>query len=1048
MALRYSRNTLRRIETTVGLAKLQPIIWSTLKDANLLRIKPTKRGNRGGTKLQRPIKCATTTPRPFQHPSISRGANLDNLIKVQIIPGVHEAASQPNILTVKYRPVTFRQSSRINLCLWNARSVTQKVTPLCDFIVTHNIDLMCLTETWFTGDDMDKVTVGDIKSSLAGYKLVSAPRSTRRGGGVALLAKETLKTKVHKADVYRTFEHLDITVTSNSDVIRLLLLYRPPSSKATGSISDFIEEFACLLEKTMLSAGHLLLTGDYNIHVDNRESRDAVKFLELLSSYDLKQHVSTATHSRGHTLDLVITRTDDTVIHSVTTHHDLPSDHCAVACSLLVKRPAPLRQEVSFRRLRKLDVEEFKADIADTDLLLNISPPSLAQDYDSTLRRLLDKHAPSIVKVVTVRPQAPWFTEELHDRKVIKRKAERRFKKSGLEVHRQIFKDESKSYAASLDDAKTKYYRDKISESDCRGLFKLVNERFGKAGKKVLPTNCDASAFMTYFTDKIATIRQAMDVQVVGTSPVAEVSCESSLSSWSPVSCADVTKIIMKFPRKSSQLDPIPSWLFTSCLPTLLPVVTSIINTSLSTGVVPECFKHATISPLIKKPSLDPESLASYRPVSNLPYLSKCLERVVAQQLQLYLDSHSLYDPMQSAYRPQHSTETTLLKIQNDLLMAVDGGTQVVLLLLDLSAAFDTIDHEVLLHRLRHRYGIDHLALRWFRSYLQKRTQAVVVPGSTSGRTSLTWGVPQGSVLGPVLFSLYMAPLGDLITSHGVRYLSYADDTQLYVTLQEDSSLSQLHLCVEEVRLWMLSNKLKLNDSKTELIMFSSRFKPNITVPSFHVGDSVVELSNCVKDLGVTLDNHLTLGSHVQGVCRTATFGLRSIARVRKYLDQQTCERLVHAYVSSKLDYCNSLLYGLPGEMLNRIQRIQNNAARVVTRIRKSDHITPVLAALHWLPVRHRITFKILLITFKLLQNNTPDYLRSLLHVRSSLRRLRSSSTTILSIPRTKSKAFGDRAFEHCAPVLWNQLPDDIKNCQTLASFKSKLKTHLFIQAF
>ena len=599
-----------------------------------------------------------------------------------------------------------------------------------------------------------------------------------------------------------------------------------------------------------------------------------------------------------------------------------------------------------------------------------------------------------------------------------------------------------------LDDAKNEYFRGKIADSDSRELFKLIRDNFGQGGQKILPTNCDAQAFMLFFNNKIATLRQAMDTQAVSVSQIDELSSELSLTSWSRVSPEEVRKIINTSPCKSSHMDPIPAWLFRSCLEALLPTVTLIINASLSTAVVPDCFKRAVISPLIKKPALDREVLANYRPVSNLSYLSKCLERVVASQLHRYLDSHPHYDRMQSAYRSHHSTETTLLMIQNDLLMAADSGSQVLLLMLDLSAAFDTIDHAILLHRLECRFGIHHSALQWLRSYLQDRTQTLAVGGSSSDVTSLECGVPQGSVLGPVLFNLYMAPLGDLIASHGISYLCYADDTQMYVTLEDSSSLEQFQLCIRDVRNWMLTNRLKLNDNKTDMILFSSRFKPSCSLPSLHVGDTTVVPSLAVNDLGVTLDCHLTLGAHVQRLCRSATYGLRSIARIRKHLDQPSCERLIHAYVTSKLDYCNSLLFGLPSEKLDLIQRIQNNAARLVTRTRRTEHITPVLINLHWLPVRRRIDYKILLITFSVLHHGVPGYLRSQLHLRSSSRSLRSSSSQTLLVPRTKTKSYGDRAFAACAPRLWNHLPDHIKNSDNIDIFKTKLKTYLFETAY
>jgi retron-type reverse transcriptase len=233
------------------------------------------------------------------------------------------------------------------------------------------------------------------------------------------------------------------------------------------------------------------------------------------------------------------------------------------------------------------------------------------------------------------------------------------------------------------------------------------------------------------------------------------------------------------------------------------------------------------VLPLIKKPSLDPDELRNYRPISNLPALFKIIERAAVSQLQRYLDENHLHAKMQSAYRPCHSTETALLRIHNDLLRAIDQHQEAVLILLDLTAAFDTIDHRILLERLSKRYGISGRAHAWFTSYLQGRTQRVVIKDAISDSTHLDCGVPQGSVAGPIKFVMYNAPLEDIIDAHGINSIMYADDTQLYVLFhpdERDSAISKIEACVKDVKMWAIKNKLALNDSKTEVILFLQDF--------------------------------------------------------------------------------------------------------------------------------------------------------------------------------------------------------------------------------
>ena len=255
----------------------------------------------------------------------------------------------------------------------------------------------------------------------------------------------------------------------------------------------------------------------------------------------------------------------------------------------------------------------------------------------------------------------------------------------------------------------------------------------------------------------------------------------------------------MNSPTKSCTLDPIPTFLLKECITELLPIITAIVNASLRSTKVPSTFKNAVITPLLKKASLDPDVLSNYRPVSNLSFVSKLLEKVVSKRLNTHKVANNLYEPYQSAYRAGHSTETAVLRVQSDILSEIDNGKCVFLVLLDLSAAFDTVSHHILLKRLANKYGVTGDVASWIRSYLTDRTQSVLVSGNYSEPAVLKYGVPQGSVLGPGLFSDYSSPVASIIRSHGVSVHCYADDTQLYAAfdLEEESVvLDKLEKCI------------------------------------------------------------------------------------------------------------------------------------------------------------------------------------------------------------------------------------------------------------
>ena len=376
--------------------------------------------------------------------------------------------------------------------------------------------------------------------------------------------------------------------------------------------------------------------------------------------------------------------------------------------------------------------------------------------------------------------------------------------------------------------------------------------------------------------------------------------------------------------------------------------------------------------------------------------------------------------------------------------------------MLDLSAAFDTIDHGTLIDRLESQFGIAGKPLEWIKSYLDNRTQSVSINGILSKPVQLDFSVPQGSVLGPKFYTLYTQPLGQICRDHGLLYHFYADDSQLYLSfvplseIYREETIRRIEICLCEITNWMNSNMLKLNADKTEVILFSSvNNLQHISDVSISVGDSKIKPSKSVRNLGAVFDSSMSMEEHVNSVCKSCYTQLRYIGRIRKYLSVESTKQLVNSLVISRLDYCNSLLYGISQSSMNKMQIVQNTAARIITRTSRREHITPVLIDLHWLPVAYRIKFKILTLTYKALEGNSPQYIQDLLTVYKPRRSLRSETQSLtLEVPRTKTVSFGQRCFQAAAPKLWNDLPSGVRDSKSLYAFKRSLKTHFFIKAY
>ena len=574
----------------------------------------------------------------------------------------------------------------------------------------------------------------------------------------------------------------------------------------------------------------------------------------------------------------------------------------------------------------------------------------------------------------------------------------------------------------------------------------------------LFPTNQDPSSlptiFSEYFTEKISTIRSAFPLSDISTTQNCSHFSGTHLEIFKPVTEKHVLQILRKTSPKTCELDPIPTKLLYENFDILLPSITAIINESLSSGIIPSQLKSAMVKPHLKKPSLDKNSLKNYRPVSNLPFLSKILEKVVLHQLLSHLQHNDLCNAYQSAYRAGHSTETTLLRVVNDLLKTMDNDDISVLLLLDLSAAFDTVDHHILLSRLENVFGIHSAALQWFRSYLLDRFQFVSVDNLRSATTPLLYGVPQGSVLGPVLFVLYTTPLSDTISAHPVNHHLYADDTQLQNTGQPSNIhtvTQELQACTDDIKTWMGNNQLKLNDDKTEAIMFSPPSLPSSCILPSHitVGSHVIPFAGKVRNLGFTLDAKLSMKQHVTKVCQAAFYELKRISSIRKYLTEDATKTLVTSCILSRLDYCNSLLMGSPQSVIEPLQKVQNSAARLILKASRRQPCTPLMKQLHWLPVSERIKYKTACLCFSCIIDLAPLQLSELVQTYIPSRALRSADDSrILKVPSYKRKTHGYRSFSCCGPALWNSLPYNVRHSATTASFKSSLKTHLFSQYY
>ena len=385
-----------------------------------------------------------------------------------------------------------------------------------------------------------------------------------------------------------------------------------------------------------------------------------------------------------------------------------------------------------------------------------------------------------------------------------------------------------------------------------------------------------------------------------------------------PTTDEELRNIIKLRPSKTCSMDACPTELLKRTLHIHIPYLVTIVNNSFEQGIFPNTLRTSVVKPLLKSDTINKDLQKNYRPVSNIAFIGKVLEKVAVHRLTEHLTMNGLHEEYQSAYKTLHGTETALLRVKHDIAGALDRNHAMMFVMLDLSAAFDTIDHAHLLKLLQNEYGVRGTVLAWFRTYMEDRTYRVQIDSTTSEHIPLQCGVPQGSVLGPVIFTLYTTSMQRIFRRHGVNYHKYADDIQLYASYNpavpgdKAETVRQLTYCIREVRRWMTLRMLKLNDDKTEMIIsISKRHLKLYGVCSMTSGADIISPVDCVRTLGVHTDQHLTMTHRVTAVCAACNYHLYRLSSICHYLTTEATKSAINALVTSRLDYCNSLLVNL-----------------------------------------------------------------------------------------------------------------------------------------
>ena len=935
------------------------------------------------------------------------------------------------------------------------QSLCNKADKVLEIINDNKIDIACITETWLSSENNSTTSI--VKSF--GYSITHFYTENCRGTGVAIIFKNTVNVKPYNkfSSMFDSFQYRGVEISAkNQPSILIYVIYR----RQEFSKDIFEREIKHLLNFCHLTSNSVLLTGDFNYHFEKNLDNTVMRLNDLASTYGLSPLIEAATHKKGHALDQIFVNTwKIDVLAKEIIDIDI-SDHFPIHFDLLLHcNKIAQKKSITFRKLRDIDLEDFKNKvIGNLNLVMEHSTTlSFHQHYtvySDVLSKTLNEVAPLTTKVVSNTTSNPlWMDSEFKNERKLRRKLEKTWKRTKTSDDRSAYVNQREICAELAKTKRAAYYSNIIAKcnGDQKALYSIVSDLLDTKKVQVLP-QCDnevelANRFNQFYVDKIKKIRETIpDDANVDNGMMNEshynIFQGHSFDSFEPVTIEELKEIIKSSNTKTSCHDPLPQYVLSSILDSLLPTLCDLVNKSLSSGNI-DGVKEALIVPILKKAGLDNENLKNYRPVSNLVFVSKLIERVVLKRLNAHMEMNNLHVKSQYGYKQFHSTETLMLRLVNDVLIGFDSNNATIVLLLDLSAAFDTVDTGKLLDILNKEIGVTGTALKWFQSFLVGRKQRVKINNSISDLLDILFGIAQGSVLGPTLFNIYSRKFADVVKLCGFIPGGFADDNNASNTfalcLQYRVLTEKLHLLMDSVTKWMNSLYLKINPDKTEIILFlpKASMLDNAIGGAFLGGGGCIRFSGTVKNLGVILDRHLTLEQHIKSIVSHCYKLLSDIGRIRSVLTEKQTESLVHSVISSRLDYCNALFFGLNKSLINKLQKVQNAAARLILRKRKRTSVRSDIKGLHWLRVDQRIVFKSLLLVYKCINNIAPEELRSLIQMNAG-------KVQKLNVPALKT-THGRRSFKYIAPHLWNHLPEDMRNIVSVEKFKANLKTYLFV---
>lgn len=892
-------------------------------------------------------------------------------------------------------------------------------------------DAICIQETWINANSNMSMYAID------GYELIAKDKTCGEHGGLAIYLRENFTYKLN--EIPQKYSHLwecqSIEIYNEClNNITLTNTYRPPRN-LVENCNEFMEDMEMVLDKfDSLNAPHVI-AGDFNMNLLKLNKDKAIdKFFELVTSYDYKPEITMPTRFNGMNSSLLdnfyCKYSVRTCCHTAGIIESNVSDHYPYFMMLKMKnQKVEVQKYITISTYNAEAIQKLRHELNQIDFksMLEFRPDQDSEanfennfeKFLKTLTSLIQTHLPTKRVRFNKRKHkiCKWITNGIIYSVNYRDRLFRKLKKTDISSKEYgELKQNLKVYNGILKklirNAKADYYNScfERTKNDTRKTWENINEILGRPrSSKVLPEKIKygsesysntvdiSKCFNKYFTDIGKELASKIEPPMYNSFRQYMTNPTHKVFKLREVNIQDISKIIKELKSKTSK-DPygMSNKILKDIVEEIIAPLTLLVNQAISTGKFPEKLKMAKVIPVYKK--AEKENVENYRPISVLPVLSKVFEKTMHKQLQEYFETNNLFYDRQYGFRKGHSTELAVLDLMDTIYWSIETAKVPINIFIDLTKAFDTINHDIMCSKLEY-YGIKGKELKLFRNYLFNRQQYVEFNSVHSSPEKITIGVPQGSILGPLLFIIYMNDLQ--MTDTNFEILLYADDTTL--TYKADTTeqglieTNHINHDLGKISTWLKANKLTINSKKTKFMTFHPRQK-KIKLDNIYFNSQQIEKVDTFNCLGIILDTHITFDSHIKSMASSMAKTIGSMNSIKKFVAQKTLKQIYNSLIQSRLYYGITVW----GQKANCLLKLQKRAVRIVMLSKYNAHTDPLLKALKILKTTDLYVVQLYKLFYKIQNGKVPLYFKHLFQNNRTIKQYNTRSTYIIPPIYTK----------------------------------------------